>query len=154
MPPWQMPTVDEGSDQWRVDGQEFPALGTQKTASTIIGSVAPGDTGRGRPRKGLPGPTPRVVDRGMRPAQIGRAVRKRNRDVRTQGVQGTLKAPLSPLAKSFTPRPTPDKSQNQRQYTDIDRHRSPATTGVGEMESSWNNIEDKSATMVLAKSSK
>ena len=151
MPPWQMPTVDEGSDQWRVDGQEFPALGTQKTASTIIGSVAPGDTGRGRPRKGLPGPTPRVVDRGMRPAKISRAVRKRNRDVRTQGVQGTLTAPLSPLATSFTPRPTPDKSQNQRQYTDIDRHRSPATTGVGEMESSWNNIEDKSATMVLAK---
>ena len=146
-----MPTVDEGTDQWRVDGQEFPALGTRKTASTIIGSVAPGDTGRGRPRKGLPGPTPRVVDRGMRPAQIGRTVRKRNRDVRTQGVHGTLKAPLSPLATSFTPRPTPDKSQNQRQYTDIDRHRSPATTGVGEMESSWNNIEDKSATMVLAK---
>ena len=146
-----MPTVDEGTDQWRVDGQEFPALGTQKTASTIIGSVAPGDTGRGRPRKGLPGPTTRVVDRGMRPAQIGRTVRKRNRDVRTQGVHGTLKTPLSPLATSFTPRPTPAKSQNQRQYTDIDRHRSPATTGVGEMESSWNNIEDKSATMVLAK---
>ena len=151
MPPWQMPRVDEGSDQWRVDGQEFPALGTQKTASMIIGSVAPGDTGRGRPRKGLPGPTPRVVDRGMRPAKISRAVRKGNRDVRTQGVQGTLTAPLSPLAKSFTPRPTPDKSQNQRQYTDIDRHRSPATTGVGEMESSRNNIEDKNATMVLAK---
>ena len=161
-----MPRVDEGSDQWRVDGQEFPALGTQKTASTIIGSVDPGDTGRGRPRdghpsptprvvgrprKGLPSPTPRVVDRGMRPAKISRAVRKGNRDVRTQGVQGTLTAPLSPLAKSFTPRPTPDKSQNQRQYTDIDRHRSPATTGVGEMESSRNNIEDKNATMVLAK---
>ena len=130
-----------------MDGQEFPALGTQKTASTIIGSVAPGDTGRGRPRKGLPGPTPRVMDRGMRPAKISRAVRKGNRDVRTQ-------APLSPLVTRFTPRPTPDKSQNQRQYTDIDRHRSPATTGVGEMESSWNNIEDKNATMVLAKPSK
>ena len=161
-----MPRVDEGSDQWRVDGQEFPALGTQKTASTIIGSVDPGDTGRGRPRdghpsptprvvgrprKGHPSPTPRVVDRGMRPAKISRAVRKGNRDVRTRGVQGTLTAPLSPLAKSFTPRPTPDKSQNQRQYTDIDQHRSPATTGVGEMESSRNNIEDKNATMVLAK---
>ena len=67
------------------------------------------------------------------------------------GVFNTLTAPLSPWAKSFTPRPTPDKSQNQRQYTDIDLHRSPATTGVGEMESSWNNIEDKNATMVLAK---
>ena len=71
-----MPRVDEGSDQWRVDGQEFPALGTQKTASTIIGSVAPGDTGRGRPRKGLPGPTPRGVDRGMRPAKFGHRVFK------------------------------------------------------------------------------
>ena len=143
--------MDEGSDQWRVDGQEFPALGTKKTASTIIGSVASGDTGRGRPRKGFPGPNPRVVDRDMRPTKISRAVRKGNRDVRTQGVQGTLKAPLSPLAKSFTPRPTPDKSQNQRQYTDIDRHRSPAMTGVGELESSRNNIEKKNATMVLAK---
>ena len=50
-----MPRVDEGSDQWRVDGQEFPALGTQKTASTIIGSVAPGDTGRGPATEGTPG---------------------------------------------------------------------------------------------------
>ena len=146
-----MPAVDEGTDPWRVDGQEFPALGTQKTASTIIGSVAPGCTGRGRTRKGLPGPPTRKVDRGMRPAQIGRTVGKGNREVRTQGVHGTLKTPLSPLATSFTPRPTPDKSQNLRQYTDIDRHRSPATTGVGELESSWNNIEDESATMVLAK---
>ena len=134
-----------------MDGQEFPALGTQKTASTIVGSVDPGDTGRGRPRDGHPSPTPRVVDRGMRPAKNSRAVRKGNRDVQTRGVQGTLTAPLSPWAKNFTPRPTPDKSQNQQQYTDIDRHRSPATTGVGEMESSWNNIEDKNATMVLAK---
>ena len=68
-----MPRVDGGSSQWRVDGQEFPALETQKTAS---------------------------------------------------------------------------KSQTQRQYTDIDLHRSPATTGVGGTESSWSNIE---ATMVLAK---
>ena len=146
-----MPRVDGGSSQWRVDGQEFPALGTQKTASKIIGSADPGDTGRGRPRDGHPSPIPRVVDRGMRPAKNSRAVRKGNRDVQTRGVRGTLTLPLSPWAKSFTPRPTPDKSQNQRQYTDIDLHRSPATTGVGGTESSWNNIEDKNATMVLAK---
>ena len=146
-----MPRVDGGSSQWRVDGQEFPALGTQKTASKIIGSADPGDTGRGRPRDGHPSPIPRVVDRGMRPAKNIRAVRKGNRDVQTRGVRGTLTLPLSPWAKSFTPRPTPDKYQNQRQYTDIDLHRSPATTGVGGTESSWNNIEDKNATMVLAK---
>ena len=146
-----MPRVDGGSSQWRVDGQEFPALGTQKTASKIIGSADPGDTGRGRPRDGHPSPIPRVVDRGMRPAKNIRAVRKGNRDVQTRGVRGTLTLPLSPWAKSFTPRPTPDKYQTQRQYTDIDLHRSPATTGVGRTESSWNNIEDKNATMVLAK---
>ena len=146
-----MPRVDGGSSQWRVDGQEFPALGTQKTASKIIGSADPGDTGRGRPRDGRPSPIPRVVDRGMRPAKNIRAVWKGNRDVQTRGVRGTLTLPLSPWAKSFTPRPTPDKYQNQRQYTDIDLHRFPATTGVGGTESSWNNIEDKNATMVLAK---
>ena len=146
-----MPRVDGGSSQWRVDGQEFPALETQKTASKIIGSADPGDTGRGRPRDGHPSPIPRVVDRGMRPAKNSRAVQKGNRDVQTRGVRGTLTLPLSPWAKSFTPRPTPDKSQTQRQYTDIDLHRSPATTGVGGTESSWSNIEDKKATMVLAK---
>ena len=151
VPPWQMPRVDGGSSQWRVDGQEFPALGTQKTASKVIGSADPGDTGRGRKRDGHPIPIPRVVDRGMRPAKNIWSVWKGNRDVPTRGVRGTLTLPLSPLAKSFTPRPTPDKYQNQRQYTDIDLHRSPATTGVGGTESSWNNIEDKNATIVLAK---
>ena len=53
-----MPRVDGGSSQWRVDGQEFPALETQKTASKIIGSADPGDTGRGRPRDGHPSPIP------------------------------------------------------------------------------------------------
>ena len=119
-----MPRVDGGSSQWRVDGQEFPALGTQKMASKVIGSADPGDTGRGRQRDGHPIPIPRVVDRGMRPAKNIRSVRKGNRDVQTRGVRGTLTLPLSPLAKSFTPRPTPDKYQNQRQYTDIDLHRS------------------------------
>ena len=146
-----MPRVDGGSSQWRVDDQEFPALGTQKTASKIIGSADPGDTGRGRPRDGHPSPIPRVVNRGMRPAKRIRAVRKGNRDVQTLGVRGTLTLPLSPWAKSFTPGPTPDKYQTQRQYTNIDLHRSPATTGVGRTEPSWNNTEDKNATMVLAK---
>ena len=58
MPPWQMPRVDGGSDQWEVDGQEFPTLGTQQTASKFIESADPGDTGRGRPRDGHPNPIP------------------------------------------------------------------------------------------------
>ena len=137
VPPWQMPRVDGGSSQWRVDGQEFPALGTHKTASKVIGSADPDDTGRGRQRDGHPIPIPRVVDRRMRLAKNIRSVRKGNRDVRTRGVRSTLTLPLSPLAKNFTPRPTPDKYQNQRQYMDIDLHRSPATTGVGGTDSSW-----------------
>ena len=150
-PPWQMPRVDGGNSQWRVDGQEFPALGTQKTASKVIGSADPGDTGRGRQRDGHPIPIPRVVDRGMRPAKNIRSVRKGDRDVQTRGVRSTLTLPLCPLAKTFTPRPTPDKYQNQRQYTDIDLHRSPAMTGVSGPDSFCDNIEDKNATIGLAK---
>ena len=150
VPPWQMPRVDEGSSKWRVDGQEFPALGTQKTTSKVFGSAEPGDTGRGRQREEHPIPIPRVVDRGMRPAKNFRSGRKGNCGVPTPDVRGTLTLPLSPLAKSFTPRPTPDNYQNQRQHTDIDLHRSPATTGVDGTESPWNNIEDEKATIVLA----
>ena len=102
-PPWQMPRVDGGNSQWRVDGQEFPALGTQKTARKVIGSADPGDTGRGRQRDGHPFPIPRVVDRGMRPAKNIRSVRKGDRDVQTRGARSTLTLPLCPLAKTFTP---------------------------------------------------
>ena len=119
-----MPRVDGGSSQWRVDGQEFPALETQKTASKIIGSADPGDTGRGRPRDGHPSPIPRVVDRGMRPAKKSRAVQKGNRDVQTRGVRGTLTLPLSPWAKSFTPdrpriNPRPNDSIRTLIYTGL-----------------------------------
>ena len=89
VPPWQMPRVDGRSSQWRVDGQEFPALGTQKTARKVIGSADPDDTGRGRQPGGHPIPIPRVVNRGMRPARNIRSVRKGNRDVQTWGVRGT-----------------------------------------------------------------
>ena len=94
VPPWQMPRVDGGSSQWRVDGREFPALGTQKTARKVIGSADPDDTGRGRQPSGHPIPIPRVVGRGMRPAKNIRSVRKGNRDVRTRGVRDTLTSPF------------------------------------------------------------
>ena len=151
VPPWQMPRVDGGSSQWRVDGREFPALGKQKTVRKVIGSADPDDTGRGRQPSGHPIPIPRMVGREMRPAKNIRSVRKGNRDVRTRGVRDTLTSPLSPLAKSFTPRPTSEKQQNQRQYTDNDLHRSLATTGLGGTESSWDSIKNKIATIGTAK---
>ena len=146
-----MPRVDGGSSQWRVDGQEFPALGTQKTAKKVIGSADPDDTGMGRQPSGHLIPISRVVDREMRPAKDIRSVRKGNRDVRTRGVREPLTSPLLPLAKSFTPRPTSEKQQNQRQYTDNDLHRSPAMTGLGVTESSWDSIKNKIATIGTAK---
>ena len=152
MPPWQMLRVDEGSDQWEVDGQEFPKLGTQQTASKFIGSADPGDTGRGQSRDGHTNQIPRVVDRGMRPAKCSQTVGEGNHDVQTRDVPGTLTVSLSPWADIFTPGRTPDNSQNQQQNTDMDLHRSLAMTGVSETESPWNNINDKNATMVLADS--
>ena len=152
MPPWQMPRVDEGSDQWEVDGQEFPKLGTQQTASKFIGSTDPGDTGRGQSRDGHTNRIPRVVDRGMRPAKCSRTGGEGSHDVQTWDVPGTLTVSLSPWADIFTPGRTPDNSQNQQQNTDMDLHRSLAMTGVSETESPWNNINDKNATMVLADS--
>ena len=50
VPPWQTPGDDGGSSQWKVDVQEFPALGTQKTARKVIGSADPRDTDMGRGR--------------------------------------------------------------------------------------------------------
>ena len=151
VPPWQTPEDDGGSSQWKVDGQEFPTLGTQKTARKVIGSADPDDTDMGRRPSGHPIPVSRVLDREMRPAKDIRSVRKGNRDVRTRGVQKPLTSPLSPLAESFTPRPTSEKQQNQRQHTDNDLDRSPAITGLGETETSWDSIQNKIATIGTAK---
>ena len=140
-----------GSSQWKADGQEFPALGTQKTARKVIGSADPDDTDMGRRPSGHPIPVSRVLDREMRLAKDIRSVRKGNRDVRTRGVQEPLTSPLSPLAESFTPRQTSEKQQNQRQQTDNDLDRSPAMTGLGETETSWDSIQNKIATIGTAK---
>ena len=109
----QTPEDDGGSSQWKVDDQEFPVLGTQKTARKVIGSADPDDTEMGRRPSGHPIPVSRVLDRGMRPAKDIRSVRKGNRDVRARGVQEPLTSPLSPLAESFNLRPTSEKQQNQ-----------------------------------------
>ena len=87
----------------------------------------------------------------MRPAKDIRPVRKGNRDVRARGVQEPLTSPLSPLAESFNPRPTSEKQQNQRQLTDNDLDRSPATTGLGETETPWDSIQNEVATIGTAK---
>ena len=152
MPPWPLPRVDEGRDQWEVDGQEFPKLRPEQAASKCIGSADPGDTGRGKSRDRHTNRIPRVVDRGMRPAKCSQTVGKGNHDVRTRDVPGALTVSLSPWADIFTPGRTPDNSQKQQQNTDMDLHRSLAMTGVSETEPPWNNINDKNATMVLADS--
>ena len=113
MPPWQTPRDDGESSQWKVDGQEFPALGTQKTARKVIGSADPSDTDMGQRPSGHPIPVSRGLDREMRPAKDIRSVPRGNRDVRTRGVQEPLASTLSPLAESFTPRPTSEEQQTQ-----------------------------------------
>ena len=55
---------------------------------------------------GHPAPVSRMLDKEMRPAQDIRSVPGRNCDVRARGVQEPIVSPLSPLAESFTPRPT------------------------------------------------
>ena len=134
-----------------MDDQEFPVLGTQKTARKVIGSANPDDTERDRRPSGHPIPVSRGVDRGMRPAKDIRLVRKGNRDVRARGVQEPLISPISPLAESFNPRPTSEKQQNQRQLTDNDLDRSPARTGLGETETPWDSMQNEVATIGTAK---
>ena len=59
-------------------------------------------------------------------------------------------SPLSPLAESFTPRPTSEEQQTQLQHTDNDLDRSPAMTGLSETETSRDSIKCKIATIGTA----
>ena len=104
----------------------------------------------GQRPSGHPLPVSRVLDREMRPAKDIRSVPRGNRDVRTRGVQEPLASPLLPLAESFTPRPTSEEQQTQRQHTDNDLDRSPAMSGLGETETSWDSIKEKIATIGTA----
>ena len=74
---------------------------------------------------------------------------KGDRDVRSRVVPGALTGTLSPLAKCFNPERITHVSQKHMENTDMDVHRSLATTGVDEMETPClNNI----ATMELGDS--
>ena len=94
--------------------------------------------------------SPRNLDREMRPAKDIRSVQRGNRDVRARGVQEPIVSPLSPLAESFTPRPTSEERQTQPPHTDNDLDRSLAKTGLSEMETPRDSIKCKIATIGTA----
>ena len=134
-----------------MDDQEFPVLGTQRTARNVTGPADPDDTERDRRPCGHPIPASRDSDRGMRPAGKIRSFREGNCNVRARGVQEPLASHLSPLADSFNPRPTSKEQKNQRQLTNYDLDRSPARTGLGETEIPWDSIQNEVATIGTAK---
>ena len=136
--------------QWTADSQEFPSLGTQKTAGKAKGSAGPSNTEMDRRLSGHPTPVSRDLDREMRPAKDIRSVPRGNRDVRARGVQEPIVSPLSPLAESFTPRPTSGERQNQPLHTDNDLDWSLAKTGLSEMETPRDSIKCKIATIGTA----
>ena len=116
-------------------------------AGKANGSAGPSNTEMDQRPSGHPMPVSRILDREMRPAKDIRSVPRGNRDVRTRGVEEPIVSPLSPLAESFTPRPTSEEQQTQQQYMDNDLDRSPAKTGLGEMESPQDSIKCKIATI-------
>ena len=123
-PPWQIQGDNGVCSQWTADSQEFPSLGTQKTAGKAKGSAGLSNTEMDRRPSGHPTPVSRDLDREMRPAKDIRSVPRGNRDVRARGVQEPIVSPLSPLAESFTPRPTSEERQTQPPLTDNDLNRS------------------------------
>ena len=129
---------------------EQPSLGTQKTAGKAKGSAGPSNTKMDRRPSGHPTPVSRNLDREMRPTKDIRSVPRGNRDVRTRGVQEPIVSPLSPLAESFTPRPTSEERQTQPPHTDNDLDRSLAKTGLSEMETPRDSIKCKIATIGTA----
>ena len=137
-------------NQWAADSQEFPSLGTQKTTGKAKGSAGPSNTEMDRRPMGHPTPVSRNLDREMQPAKDIRSVPGGNRDARTRGVQEPIVTPLSPLAESFTPRPTSEERQTQPPHTDNDLDRSLAKTGLSEMETPRDSIKCKIATIGTA----
>ena len=103
-PPWQIQGNHSGRNRWAADRQEFPSLGTQKTAGKDKGSAGPSNTEMDRQPMGLPPPVSRNLDREMRPAKDIRSVQGGNRNARTRGVQETIVTPPFHLwLKALTP---------------------------------------------------
>ena len=137
-------------NQWSANSQEFPFLGTQKTAGMETGPAGPSSIEMDRRPMGHPTPVSRQLDRGSRPAEDIRSVPGGNRNVRTRRVQETIMTPLSPLAESFTPRPTSEEQQTEPSHTYYDLDRSLARTGSSDMETSRDSIKCKIATIGTA----
>ena len=149
-PPWQIQGDNSARNRWAADSQEFPSLGTQKTAGKAKGSAGPSNTEMDRRPMGHPTPVSRNLDRDIRPAKDIRSVPRGNRNARTREVQEPIVTPLSPLAESFTPRPTSEERQTQPPHTDNDLDRSLAKTGSSEIETPRDSIKCKIATIGTA----
>ena len=99
---------------------------------------------------GHPAPASRRLDGKRRPSKDIRSVPEGNCNVRTQGVQEPVATPLSPLAESFSPRPTSEEQQTRSSHTDNGLDRSLARTGSSKMETTRDSIKRKIATIGTA----
>ena len=148
---WPLPkVVDEYSHGGMAD-REFPKLGSQGVAGEVIRSSDAYVVRRSRKRDGHPGPVHRRADSKTQLATSHWYPCRGERVAPKRAVQGSLTKPLSALAPCFTPSLTPDIPQTPRLNMDMDLHRSPATTGVGEMESLRETIENNGGPVGSAK---
>ena len=99
---------------------------------------------------GHPAPASRRLDGERRPSKDIRSVPEGNCNVRTQGVQEPIATPLSPLAESFSPRPTSEEQQTRSSHMDNGLDRSLARTGSSKMETTRDSIKRKIATIGTA----
>ena len=105
--PRQIQRDNGGSRTWKVDSQEFPTLGTQKTAGKANGSAGPSNTEMDQRPSGHPRPVSRISDREMRPAKDSRSVSRGNRDARMRGVQEPIVCHPFRLWRKVLPPPPP-----------------------------------------------
>ena len=130
---------------------EFPQLGCQGTAGEVIRSPVTVTNRRRRRRNRQPGPIHRRVDSETQLATPHRYPTRGEQFAPNRAVQEPLTKPWSASAPCFTPRPTPNTSQTPRLDMDMDLHRSPATTGVGETKSLRKAIENNGGPVCLAR---
>ena len=147
-----LPKVDDEFGHGEMADDEFPKLGSQGTAGEVIRSPVTVTNRRRRRRNRQPGPIHRRVDSETQLATPHRYPTRGEQFAPNRAVQEPLTKPLSASAPCFTPRPTPNTSQTPRLNMDMDLHRSPATTGVGETESLRKAIENNGGPVGLARS--